>query len=109
MSESTQDGRLLSLEESVRSLAATNERMVVSHEALTEKVTLWADSMKEVHERQDQFEKRIEPFEKKAQKRAERWELAKKAALPALGATAGAFGTKFGHEIIAFLSKLFNW
>lgn len=113
MSESTQDDRLLSLEESVRDLAATNERMVVSHEVLTEKVTGWFDSMAKAHgdfeSRQSQLEKRIEPFETKAKKSAARWDFAKKAALPALGATAGVFGTKFGHEIVSFLSKLFNW
>jgi hypothetical protein len=112
MSEETQDGRLLSLEETMRNLAASSERVVVSQQVLAEKVDKGFDDMVKAHttfaETQAKFDARLQPFEIKAAAAQKRIDLAKKLALPGIAAMAGVFGAKFGNEIVKFVGGLFG-
>lgn len=110
--ETTQDSRLLSLEESVRDMAANTERVLVNQQTLSDKVSKGFEDMATAHAKmaatQVSFDARLKPFEEKAAASARRVEIAKKLALPALAASAGVFGAAFGKEVLAMIGRLFG-
>lgn len=112
MSEATQDERLLSLEGAVRDIGKVAERVAVNQENLFEKVDSGFESMTKAHNelasKQAALDKRLEPFEQRAARQARRVEIAKKAALPAVAATAGVFGAKFGQQLLSWLGVMFG-
>lgn len=112
MSEDTQDERLLSLENSVRGLVGTVERVAVSQENMLERMdkgfALMAEAHVDFNKQNEQFDTRLKPFEIAAQKAAKRSEFFKRMTIPALTAMAGVFGAKFGGQIITWIGTLFG-
>lgn len=112
MSESTQDERLLSLEGAVREIGRATERVAVGQQNLFEKVEEGFESMAKAHTdlaaRQASFDNRLKPFEEREAAWSRRRDVIKKAAIPAVAATAGVFGAKFGNQLLIWLGALFG-
>jgi hypothetical protein len=101
--ESAQDGRLLSLEESVRDLSGSAERVEAGQRQLAATVQ---EGFVKMAEQSASFDKRLKPIEANEDARSKRWGIVKKLILPAVAATMGVCGAKFGNSLIAWLSSL---
>lgn len=101
--ESAQDGRLLSLEESVRDLAGSAERVEASQKHLISKMD---EGFSKISEQSASFDKRLKPLEAESEAAGKRWGVVKKFVLPIVGATAGVIGAKFGAGILAWFQTL---
>ncbi len=105
MSEATQDDRLLNLEGAVRELGRVSERVAVGQEHMLETMTTGFDSLAKG---QKALDDRLKPLEAVHVSQQRRSEIVKKLALPAVAATAGVFGAKFGQQLISWLGGLFG-
>lgn len=105
MSEDTQDERLLSLEGAVRELGKVSERVAVGQDHMLKAMT---DGFDGLSKGQKALDDRLKPLEAVHQTSVRRTEIVKKFALPAVAATAGVFGAKFGQQVVAWLGGLFG-
>ena len=119
----SQDERLLSVETSLREVAYKTGQIEARQEALAKsiedqsvvlgsKLDKGFEAMQKGQEaiatQHAAFEARFKPMEEKHLRSQARIQFAKKLTMPALGATAGVFGVKFGNQLIEFISGLFK-
>lgn len=119
----SQDERLLSLEASLREVAYKTGQIEARQESLAKSIedqsVVLASKLDEgfgdlkrgqevITAQSAAFETRFKPVEEKHLRAEARIQFAKKLAMPALAATAGVFGVKFGNQLIEFFSGLFK-
>jgi hypothetical protein len=119
----SQDERLLSLEASLRDVAYKTGQIDAKQESLAKSIedqsVLLAAKLDEgfntlktgqeslsVH--QTHIEQRLKPIEEKHLRVEGRIQFVRKLAMPALVATAGVFGAKFGNELINAVIQWFR-
>lgn len=109
--EIIQNDRLLDLEGSVRDIAVKTGVIEAKQEHLLSKIEEGFLGLQESHRlvsaKQEALESRIEPIEASVASSTRNWGIAKKLIIPAISATAGIFGVKFGNGLFEMVSKLF--
>lgn len=110
--DSIQNERLLGLEGTVRDIAFKTGHIEASQVHLLSKLEEGfaglQESNKLISVKQEDLNSRIIPLEQDRASKAKTWGIVKKLVIPAISATAGVFGVKFGSNLLELIAKLFQ-